>query len=83
MSLPRDWVAYVNKPQTKAEEQAVRQSANRGTPLGDEEWQKQTIRDLGWNPLFGCRPGREKMQSSKLAASPVPFRLAGRCETVN
>ena len=29
VSLPRDWVAYVKKLQTKAEEKAVRQSVNR------------------------------------------------------
>ena len=59
VSLPRDWVAYVNKPQTKAEEQALRQSVNRGTPLGDEDWQKQTIRDLGLESTLRL-PGRPR-----------------------
>ena len=60
VSLPRDWVAYVKKPQTKAEEQAVRQSVNRGTPLGDENWQKQTIRDLAGIDSSATRPAEKK-----------------------
>ena len=62
VSLPRDWVAYVNKLQTKAEEQAVRQSVNRGTPLGDEEWQKQTIQNLGLESTLRL-PGRPRKNS--------------------
>jgi putative transposase len=46
--LPRlpKWVARVNEPLTKNELKAVRLSANRGRPLGDEGWVEPTARRL-------------------------------------
>jgi putative transposase len=44
---PRDWAAYVNRPQTDAEVQALRRSVNRGRPYGDDEWEGTTADELG------------------------------------
>jgi len=40
--LPRDWDAWVDQPQTDAELTAIRQSVNRGTPYGAEQWIDRT-----------------------------------------
>src|SRR5947209_5319642 len=36
--LPRDWRAWVNAPQTPAEEEAVRRCRRRGQPYGSTAW---------------------------------------------
>lgn len=41
-SLPRQWRALVNKPQTEAELKAIRKSINRGTPFGNSDWTSNT-----------------------------------------
>lgn len=61
LSMPRDWVAHVNKPQTKAEEEALRQAVNKGTPFGGDDWRVETATEL--NLGFTLRPrGRPKKQ---------------------
>jgi len=35
---PRNWAAVVNRPQTDAEELAIKKSIHRGCPLGNESW---------------------------------------------
>ena len=37
-TLPRQWRALVNKPQTEAEQAAVRKCITRGTPFGSDKW---------------------------------------------
>jgi putative transposase len=44
---PRAWVARVNTPQTRAEEQSLQTSLDRGRPFGDSDWQAQTAQRLG------------------------------------
>jgi putative transposase len=44
---PSGWVEMVNEPQTEAELDALRRSARRGTPYGEEPWQRQTAARLG------------------------------------
>jgi len=44
---PSDWLAWVNEPQTEAELDALRRSARRGCPYGEEAWQKQMAERLG------------------------------------
>ena len=44
---PKNWTALVNRPQTKAELEAVRLSVSRGQPFGDEAWQHRTAERLG------------------------------------
>lgn len=47
--MPRkpSWTDYVNAPQTVSELAALRQSIQRGSPLGDEAWVERTARRLG------------------------------------
>ncbi len=56
--LRRDWVSWVNHPETVKELEALRKSVNRGVPFGDADWQRrtadrlklqQTLRDP-WRP---------------------------------
>jgi putative transposase len=44
--LPRDWIARVNRPQSKKEEDALRRSIQRGTPFGSDRWTKLTATRL-------------------------------------
>ena len=58
----RNWVARVNEPLTENELKAVRICANRGTPLGDEEWVESIARRLNLESTIRPR-GRPRMQS--------------------
>jgi putative transposase len=44
--LPMAWVKEVNRPQTEAELEAVRQSVRRGQPFGSEAWVAKTASRL-------------------------------------
>jgi putative transposase len=44
---PSDWLSWVNEPQTEAELDALRRSARRGSPYGEESWQRQMAERLG------------------------------------
>jgi putative transposase len=55
----RDWAAWVNKPRTKAEEDAVRASITTSRPFGDDAWQKRMCSRLGL-PLEQRPRGRPK-----------------------
>ena len=59
---PADWVAFVNAPQTDAEEQAVADSIRRGRPFGAPTWQTRTAAKLGLEATFRPRgrPRKEK-----------------------
>ncbi len=43
----RNWVEYVNEPETEAELTALRQSSLRGTPYGSPEWVTKTVKQWG------------------------------------
>jgi putative transposase len=47
LPLPRQWVAYVNQPQTEAEADAVRRSIRKGAPFGSDAWTRRTVERLG------------------------------------
>lgn len=47
----RDWAAWVNRPQTAAEEAAVRRAITHGRPLGSDAWATRVERRLGLPPL--------------------------------
>jgi putative transposase len=54
----RDWVAWVNRPQTPKEEAAILRSLTHGRPYGSDAWTARAERRLGLGPL---RPrGRPK-----------------------
>jgi len=44
---PTHWTELVNEPLTESELRAIRHSANRGTPYGDEHWTSATSKLLG------------------------------------
>ena len=45
--LPKNWLCWVNDPQTLAEEEAIRTAILRGTPYGNPTWSKETASQLG------------------------------------
>jgi putative transposase len=47
ISLPSNWVEYVNQPQTDTELAALRACVNRQYPFGEHSWIEQTARALG------------------------------------
>jgi len=64
--LPRlsRWTARVNECLTKQELDAVKVSAQRGTPLGDEVWVKSMARQLNLEPTIRPR-GRPQVRFPK------------------
>ncbi|MGB7158515.1 MAG: transposase [Tepidisphaeraceae bacterium] len=54
----RDWIDWVNLPQTPREEEAIRRSIREARPYGSEAWVKRTMTKLGWREP--ARPGRPK-----------------------
>ena len=58
---PANWIGCVNRPQTAAEEEALRQSIVQARPFGSDKWIKQTMRGLGWRePLKRGRPKKRR-----------------------
>jgi putative transposase len=45
--LPRNWRSWVNKVETEAELQSVRNSVKRGLPFGEAQWTKNSAARLG------------------------------------
>jgi len=41
------WIDHVNQPLTDREQASIRRSIDRGSPLGDVDWIKQTVKRLG------------------------------------
>ena len=55
----RDWVEWVNQPQTSAETAAVFEAIRRNRPYGSPDWTARIERQLGLGPLRD-RAGRER-----------------------
>ncbi|MGA2258496.1 MAG: hypothetical protein ABSG53_27855, partial [Thermoguttaceae bacterium] len=55
--LPRskDWLDWVNRPQSEAELAALRKCVERGTPYGKETWQHATAERLGLEAILHPR----------------------------
>jgi putative transposase len=49
----RDWVDWVNRPQTDKEEQALLRCLTHGRPFGSDAWTKKVESRLGLGPLRG------------------------------
>jgi len=62
--LPKSWVAWVNRPETDVELQAMRRSVLRGAPYGAESWTEQTVKQLGLESRLRPR-GRPKKEPGK------------------
>jgi putative transposase len=45
--LPKNWIAYVNAPQTPGEFEAIRNSVRRQSPFGTPEWAARKSAELG------------------------------------
>ena len=58
-----NWVEHVNAPHTAAELVALRRSAQRGCPFGDETWSEKAIQRLGLESTLRP-PGRPKKQNN-------------------
>jgi REP-associated tyrosine transposase len=58
----RDWLAWVNRPQTATEEEAaIQRSIREGRPYGSQKWIGRTMKQLGWRePLPRGRPKKRK-----------------------
>lgn len=61
-ALPRHWRALVNKPQTEAEHEAIRNSIQRGSPFGNDDWKNQSAIRLGLESTLMKR-GRPKKET--------------------
>ncbi|MBI2725810.1 MAG: transposase [Polaromonas sp.] len=61
LPMSADWTAHVNRPQTPAEVDAVRNSIRRGCPFGSAGWQTRTARRLGLDWTLRAR-GRPRKQ---------------------
>jgi putative transposase len=46
VDVPSNWPAWVDRPETPAEIDALRRCVNRGQPFGDDKWVKRTARKL-------------------------------------
>ena len=62
VDLPRDWIKWVNRPQTAAEQEAMQISIKRNRPFGDAAWQQEMAAKLGLSSCFRdpWRPVRRK-----------------------
>ena len=64
--IPRnkDWLDWVNQPQSEAELAALRKCIERGMPYGNESWQHATAERLGLEASLHPR-GRPRLQEKK------------------
>lgn len=62
MVLPRQWRAWVNKPQNKREVEAIQHCLRRGTPYGRDKWRKQSAARLGLESTLRKR-GRPRKET--------------------
>jgi putative transposase len=61
---PSDWLTYVNHRAEKAEVDALRRSARRGSPYGDEAWAQAMAEQLGLQSTLRPRGRPVKKQES-------------------
>ena len=61
---PKDWTAWVNRPETAAALKAVRQCVTRGRPFGDDRWEQRTAEQLGLESTLRPR-GRQRIHPIK------------------
>jgi putative transposase len=64
MSRPPDWVRRVNRPETEAELDAIRNSVDRSAPFGSNAWRTRTAARLGLQSTLRPR-GRPRKSTIK------------------
>lgn len=64
VQAPSDWKAWVNRAETAAELEALRQCVKRGRPYGDERWEERTAKLLGLESTLRPR-GRQRIHPVK------------------
>jgi putative transposase len=70
--LPADWAEHVDRPQTEAELQRLRQAVRRGCPIGADAWTRETAVRLGLESTL--RPqGRPRKGDPAAAHQPGLF----------
>lgn len=47
IEVPKDYVSFVNKPQTDEEISKIRYSVNRGKPFGGQDWTNKIVKAFG------------------------------------
>ncbi len=62
-ALPRQWCAWVNKPQTDAEVAAIRHCIVRGTPFGSDAWVRSSTVRLGLETTLRTRGRPRKIRN--------------------
>lgn len=60
---PANWLERVNEPQSKREEEAIRESSTRGRPFGSTTWQDRVIAQFGLEATVRTRGRPGKHQS--------------------
>ena len=63
ISLPVNWLKFLNEPQTAAELADLRRCVNLGRPYGEASWVQRTATDLGLTHTLR-RPGRPRQVPS-------------------
>jgi len=61
---PRNWIAKVNQPQSKAECEAIQQAITRGRPLGSAAWRERVSDQFGLESTFRPRGRPRKPKES-------------------
>jgi putative transposase len=64
VTRPSGWLEYVNQPVEPAERDALRYSAQRGTPYGDKAWVKDVAEQLGLQSTLRPRGRPAKQEES-------------------
>ena len=59
---PRDWLDWVNRPQTDAEVEEIRTRVRNGRPYGSKQWERRLAPQLGLaaEPRPRGRPFKER-----------------------
>jgi putative transposase len=78
VSCPADWTAFVDQPQTEAEERAFKEAMARGEPFGEEDWSRGVKTKLGLL-RSGVRGRRSKhSRECPQQMTPDPLQLIAR-----
>lgn len=65
VAWPSNWCAWVNRPQSEAELEALRRCMQRGQPFGSEVWVKRTAARLGLASTLRARGRPHKATKAK------------------